>query len=77
MQEGRNAGRQTDTGTERQMYKYTYRQTEIKTYRHTQTNRQTEDSAKVLVQAEKQADVQKKKTNIHTYCTCTYIQYCT
>ena len=41
------------------MYKYTYRQTEIKTYRHTQTNRQTEDSAKVLVQAEKQADVQK------------------
>jgi hypothetical protein len=75
MQEGRNAGRQTDTGTERQMYKYTYRQTEIKTYRHTQTNRQTEDSAKVLVQAEKQADVQKKRpiftltVRVHTYST--------
>jgi hypothetical protein len=67
--------RQTDTGTERQMYKYTYRQTEIKTYRHTQTNRQTEDSAKVLVQAEKQADVQKKRpiftltVRVHTYST--------
>ena len=52
------------------MYKYTYRQTEIKTYRHTQTNRQTEDSAKVLVQAEKQADVQKDQYShllyIHT-----------
>jgi hypothetical protein len=52
------------------MYKYTYRHTEIKTYRHTQTNRQTEDSAKVLVQAEKQADVQKDQYShllyIHT-----------
>jgi hypothetical protein len=52
------------------MYKYTYRQTEIKTYRHTQTNRLTEDSAKVLVQAEKQADVQKDQYShllyIHT-----------
>jgi len=52
MQEGRNAGgqecRQTDGCTERQMYKYTYMyiHTEIKTYRHTQTNRQT-DSAEV------------------------------
>ncbi len=38
------------------MYKYTYRQTEIKTCR--QTDRET-DSAKVLIQAEKQTDVQK------------------
>ncbi len=55
------------------MYKYTYRRTEIKTYRHTQTNRQTEDSAKVLVQAENRQ--MYRKTNIHTYCT--YVQYCT
>ena len=79
MQEGRNASRQTDRGTERQMYKYTYKQTEIKTYRHTQTNRQTEDSAKVLVQAEKQADVQKKRPifTLTVRVHCTYIQYCT
>ncbi len=42
----------------------------IQTYRHTQTNRQTEDSTKVLVQAEKQADVQKDQYShllyIHT-----------
>jgi hypothetical protein len=46
MLEGRNAHRQTDRGTERQMYKYTYRQTEIKSYRHTQTNRQTDGQFK-------------------------------
>jgi hypothetical protein len=56
MQEGRNTGGQTDRGTERQMYKYTYRQIEIKTYRiHRQTFRQM-DSTKDLVQAEKQTD---------------------
>ena len=57
------------------MYKYTYRQTEIKTYRHTQTNRLTEDSAKVLVQAEKQADVQKDQYSHLLYIL--YIQYST
>jgi hypothetical protein len=31
------ADRQTDRGIARQMFKYTYRQTEIKTYWHTQT----------------------------------------
>jgi hypothetical protein len=46
MQEGRNTGGQTDRGTERQMYKYTYRQIEIKTYRHTQTNIQTDGQYK-------------------------------
>jgi hypothetical protein len=46
MQEGRNAGKQTDRGTERQIYKYTYRQTEIKMYRHKQTNRQTDGQRK-------------------------------
>jgi hypothetical protein len=41
-QEGRNAGgpefRLTDKCTERQMCIFIYRHTEIKTYRHTQTN---------------------------------------
>ncbi len=46
MQEGRNAGKQIDRGTERQMYKYTFRQTEIKMYRQKQTNRQTDGQCK-------------------------------
>jgi hypothetical protein len=41
-----NAGRKTDKGTEGQMYKDTYRKAEIKTYRHTQTNRQTDGKFK-------------------------------
>jgi hypothetical protein len=48
MQEGRNSSRQTDRGTKRNMYKYTYRQTEIKMYRHTQTNRQTDGQCKSI-----------------------------
>jgi cyanophycinase-like exopeptidase len=49
-----------------------YRHTEIMTYRHTQTNRQTDsqsDSAKVLIQAEKRTDVQKDQYMVHTNST--------
>jgi hypothetical protein len=61
MQEGRNAGgqecRQTDRCTVRQMYMYIH--TEIKTYRHTQTNRQT-DSAEVQEGRQKNIQMYRK-----------------
>jgi hypothetical protein len=65
--------RQTDIGTGRQMYKYTYRQTEIKTCRHTQTNRQTDGQCRSTGTGLNRQ--MYRKTIIHTYST--YQQYCT
>jgi hypothetical protein len=75
-QECRQTDKQTDRGTARQMFKYTYRQTEIKTYgtdihRHAQTNRKTDRQYKSTgLQEDKQTDVHIDKcSHIHTFST--------
>jgi hypothetical protein len=57
------------------MYKYTYRQTKIKTYRYTQTTDRQTENAKVLYWYRLKNRQMCRKTNIHTYY-CTYLQYC-
>ena len=62
MQAGRNAGRQTDVEKDKCTNRHTctlYIHTEIKTYRHTQTNRQT-DSAEVQEGRQKNIQMYRK-----------------
>jgi hypothetical protein len=59
--------KKTDRGTERQMYKYRYRQTEIKdiqTYTDKQTDRRTVQKCWNRLNNRHMY----RKTNIHTYC---------
>jgi hypothetical protein len=75
MQECRDGGGQTERDTDRQMYKYTYRQTGIgRADIHRQTDRQM-DSAKVWVQAARRKNIQKDQYS-HILCipTVLYLQ---
>ena len=74
MQEGRNAGRQTDRGkreTDVQIYLQTNGNKDLQTYTDKQTDRQTVQKYWYRLKNRQMY----RKTNIHTYST--YQQYCT